>query len=134
MSAVIVWKRGIWAPGIWYDNTRPYQNTGSNEKAPICFEDGVQAQESYGVLIYQYDGACLNCQAPISITLDFNPLDGGHYYARCPLCNTVWRHLNPDGSLSDFKVVVVGNKPKLERELSDGFEDNWGETNSQEWY
>jgi len=101
----------------------PYHTTGSGELPSLCLEDGKQATTNYGVQTYGYSGTCLKCGSGITITLDFNSVDE-HYYARCPVCNTVWRHMNPDGSLSDFKIIKVSVRQKLVKDYNDGFEDN----------
>ena len=103
---------------------KSYYCTGSDEAPAMCLEDGIQAATSYGVSTYTYGGNCLHCNSSIQVVLDFNPVDCGHYYARCPICNVVWRHLNPDGSLSDFKIIVLPKNPALERDYNDGWENN----------
>ena len=84
-----------------------YWTTGSNvTNIPLCLEPGVQATNSYGVPTYTYGGPCIFCKSSIQIVLDFNSVDA-HYYARCPMCNRVYRWLNPDGTASDFQQVIV---------------------------
>ncbi len=97
--------------------------TGSDEKSVLCLEEGSHATTTYGVQVYTYGGTCLVCRIGIQIVLDFNSMTG-YYYARCPICNTVWRHLNPDGSLSDFQIVNLGKNPALENMYSENEPQN----------
>ncbi len=99
---------------------KPYYNTGSDELPAICLERGVQSSQEYGVSTQTYGGPCPRCQVSIQIVLDFNAVDGGHFYGNCPICNYRWKHLNPDGSFSDFKEVIIPKNPILENEMSEG--------------
>jgi hypothetical protein len=99
---------------------KPYYVTGSDEQLPFCLEEGTHAATTYGVSVQTYGGNCLVCASSIQIVLDFNSVGGADYFARCPICNSVWRHLNSDGSLSDFKIITLGKKPVLEAEYNEG--------------
>jgi hypothetical protein len=102
---------------------KSYQTTGSNELPQLCLENGITSSSRYGCRTYTYGGPCPFCGSSIQIVLDFNSLVGD-WYGRCPMCNKVWRHLSTDGSLSDFKEVVIPVNNTLIVDLSDGFENN----------
>ena len=94
-----------------------YWTTGSGDDViiPIIYVEGVQANKDYGVEIYNA-GQCPGCHFPQSITLSFNPGDA-HYYYYCFNCQKWYRYLNPNGSLSDFQVVVSGKKTPVDQNI-----------------
>ena len=87
--------------------SQPYF-TGSDELEPICFVDGVTANQQYGVQIRR-GGPCPECRAPVDTVLAFNP-SSGNYFFHCPVCGVWVRYCDFNGNLMNELKVVTSQK------------------------
>lgn len=90
--------------------------TGSGEKTPFIFIDGVTASQDYGVSLL-YAPQCPNCHFPINQLLAFNPVNSYRYIAPCPVCGKYIEYMDNTGNLASLKILSSKKTTPVDQDL-----------------